>query len=327
MIQSDAPDPGCFYDRTTEKFYCAHTCNGEGALCTNSQGNFPIYESSDLSSFEYVGVAQPPDTDGWAKDRFWAPELHPSPTGEGYVLFHTAGNADGNLCLGVSTAVNATGPYVPSNEPLLCNSDEENPTVGLIDSTLFVDDDGQPYLVYKVDGNSNGTPSNINIVALSTNATYVAEKDVSSHVTLITNDPDSWEGPCTEGPWIYDDHSKSGYLFLFYSGSMYNNVGYSVGVARSKSLFEGWEKSPDNPILHVGGEDSGFSGPGHCSVIDNELTDGEELAMFYHAHTGYREPTVDTERNMLLDFVRINEEGWPEMVNGGTPSEDVQEIL
>lgn len=108
---------------------------------------------------------------------------------------------------------------------------------------------------------------------------------------------------------------------------MYNNVGYSVGVARSKSLFVVWEKSPDNPILHVGGEDSGFSGPGHCSVIDNELTDGEELAMLYHAHTGYSEPTVDTERNMLLDFVRINEEGWPEMVNGGTPSEDVQEIM
>ncbi|GMI46013.1 hypothetical protein TrCOL_g12730 [Triparma columacea] len=331
LISTDAPDPGCMYDPPTKQFYCAHTCNGEGALCTNDSGNFPIYSSSDLTSFSYVGVAQPPYTDGWAKDRFWAPELHTSPNGEGYVLFHTAGNEEGNLCLGVSTSMNITGPYTPSDEPLLCNSDEHNPNVGLIDSTLFVDkdDSNKPYLIYKVDGNSNGTPSDIKIVSLSNNATFVSDKNVTNHVTLISNDVNSWEGPCTEGPWVYDDRSKSGYLFLFYSGSMYNVVSYSVGVARSKSLLHGWEKSPHNPILHVGGsEDSGFSGPGHCSVIENEITDGDELAMIYHAHVGYNVPTVDSERYLMLDFVRINEEGWPEMVNGdGTPSEDEQEIL
>ena len=331
LISTDAPDPGCMYDPPTKQFYCAHTCNGEGALCTNDSGNFPIYSSVDLTSFSYVGVAQPPYTDGWAKDRFWAPELHTSPNGEGYVLFHTAGNDEGNLCLGVSTSLNVTNPYIPSEEPLLCNSDEMNPNVGLIDSTLFVDkdDDNKPYLIYKVDGNSNGTPSDIKIVSLSNNATFVSDKNVTNHVTLISNDVNSWEGPCTEGPWVYDDRSKSGYLFLFYSGSMYNVVSYSVGVARSKSLLHGWEKSPHNPILHVGGsEDSGFSGPGHCSVLDNEITDGDELAMIYHAHVGYNVPTVDSERYLMLDFVRINEEGWPEMVNGdGTPSEDEQEIL
>ena len=44
------------------------------------------------------------------------------------------GSSSGVLCLGVATSSNVTGPYVPANDPLLCNDDAENPTVGLIDS-------------------------------------------------------------------------------------------------------------------------------------------------------------------------------------------------
>ena len=72
LINSDTPDPGCFFSASQNTYFCAHTCNGYGALCLNPDGNFPIYASSDLSSWSYSGVALSTTKDSggaWAIDR------------------------------------------------------------------------------------------------------------------------------------------------------------------------------------------------------------------------------------------------------------------
>jgi hypothetical protein len=332
LVSMDTPDPGCFYSPSSKLYYCAHTCNGEGALCTNDDGNFPIYTSGDLTDWQYSGVALPSGAEGaWTKDRYWAPEIHAHPfASTGNILLYTAGSTFGDLCIGIAYSPQPSGPYNASSSPLLCNSDSRHPSVGLIDATLFVDATGS-YLVYKVDGNADGSESSVRSVPLvaevaedggASMSIAVESSDVASHNEIIVSDL-PWEGGCVEGPWLHV--SDTNHLFMFYSASMYNTPTYSVGVAKSETgLVTGpWTKLGD-PILHVGDAASSFSGPGHCSI----LTRPSDLRNFmvYHSHVGYDEPNIDTMRVLMMDEVVIGEDGWPEMRNGPVPSEDVQVI-
>ncbi len=85
---------------------------------------------------------------------------------------------------------------------------------------------------------------------------------------LITN-TNSWEGGVTEAPWIMRNGS---YVYLFYSGSVYNQPTYAIGVARAQNISSGFTKYASNPVLHsaAGAGKPGSKlhfGPGHCSVV------------------------------------------------------------
>ena len=70
---------------------------------------------------------------------------------------------------------------------------------GEIDPSFFIDPDThEQYVLFKQDGNSCGHPTPIFLAKLSANGTNLA----GPPVTLITNDPKSWEGPLTEAPWM-----------------------------------------------------------------------------------------------------------------------------
>jgi len=104
--------------------------------------------------------------------------------------------------------------------------------------------------------------------------------------------------------------------------SRYYTPTYSVGVARSSNGVAGpFEKKGDS-ILHVGNEKSGCSGPGHCSVVSVD----DKTWMLYHAHVGYGSPTIDTERELLMDEVVRTADGWMVMKDEPVPSEIKQVI-
>lgn len=65
-------------------------------------------------------------------------------------------------------------------------------------------------------------------------------------IELIRNDL-NWEATCVEGPWIIVENE---YYYLFYSANVFNVSGYSIGVARSRSLFGPYTKFGP-PILHT----------------------------------------------------------------------------
>ena len=189
---------------------------------------------------------------------------------------------------------------------------------------MFTDSSSTTYLVYKVDGNADGSTPLIKavpLVATSPLSISVVDSSSLSHATLLRNDLD-WEGSCIEGPWLHAP-PNSPYLYLYYSASMYDTVDYAVGVARSSSgVYGPWEKFGP-PILHVGGEGSAFSGPGHCSVVGRD--DDGRIFMIYHAHAGYSEPNINTKRVMMMEEVLL-EGGWVQIKSGGVPSEGVQDI-
>jgi len=223
-------------------------------------------------------------TSSWTEDDFWAPEIHR--VGGRYLLYYTARDANGSLCVGVavSNTGRAVGPYTDAlGAPLLRRPD------GAIDAHVFMLRRGGgaavPYLLWKDDSNALGRRTTIYMQRLRADGLGL----VGSPTPLISNDPRGWEGSLVEGPWlVHDTSSQPPYFFLFYSANAFHSSRYAVGVARSTSPLGPYVKRGP-PLLHSpatssssssSSRSSRFLGPGHCSVV--RMSDGRGLLM-YHA--------------------------------------------
>jgi len=259
--------------------------------CTsgNATNAFAIRTSPDLKTWTSAGhifpSAQKP---AWAASDFWAPEIHK--VGTHYVAYFSARGTDGKLAIGAATASAATGPFTDIGHPLVHDA-----SMGMIDVSEFADASGDPYLVWKADGNAVGQHTPIYGQKLAANGTSLT----GSRATLITNDR-SWEGPLVEGPWVL---LHGGSYYLFYSGNSYGNATYAVGVAKASSPLGPYTKL-GSPILQ---SDVAWKGPGHCSVV---TTPAGNTVMVYHAwQAGHVNGSGDT-RHLLIDNM-VWSGGWP----------------
>jgi arabinan endo-1,5-alpha-L-arabinosidase len=122
---------------------------------------FPILHSTDLEHWEHRGFAFP---DGhapvWARHGrrtgdFWAPEM--AKVGEEYWLVYTARDQTGALAIGLARANSPFGPWADNGVPMITGGKMLTPggpaSGGVIDSHIFVDDDGTPILFWKQDTN------------------------------------------------------------------------------------------------------------------------------------------------------------------------------
>lgn len=69
------------------------------------------------------------------------------------MIYFTARDDTGKLCIGVASSDNPKGPYIDKGVPLLRNATE-----GVIDATIY-QERGQVVMIYKVDGNAHGKPT------------------------------------------------------------------------------------------------------------------------------------------------------------------------
>lgn len=122
---------------------------------------FPVLHSPDLEHWAHRGFVFPEgQAPGWAKTGrhagdFWAPEM--ARVGEEYWLAFTAREHGGALAIGLARAAMPFGPWTDNGEPLITGGKVLTPggpaSGGVIDSHIFVDDDGAPYLFWKNDTN------------------------------------------------------------------------------------------------------------------------------------------------------------------------------
>jgi beta-xylosidase len=286
--------------RANGKLYLYSTGWGWG------RGAFPIgvAANDDLTSWTDLGYVFEPGKDPeWTKkdSRFWAPEVH-FISGK-YVCYFTAEDTNNRFCIGTATAEKPEGPFQPQKTPIA-----SNPKVGLIDATYYRDPNSvQAYLVWKEDSNdlSPQQPTNLYMQKVSANGLSCIGKPWP----ILVNDA-PWEGELVEGPSII---YRKGFYYLFYSGNVFVDDRYGVGVARSKKIEGPYEKFRGNPILK---SDEHFSGPGHQFLLPGK---GDEWTMFYHARDKSRQKSASS-RLLMKDEVRWDEAGWPH-VNDGTPSE------
>jgi hypothetical protein len=289
----DCPDPGVLGvdGDSGPTFY---------KVCTG--GSFPIRQSRDLVLWSDTGASLLPNgKPAWAANGFrnWAPEIHR--VGGQYVAYFTTVNGADVLSIGAAYASDPLGPYTETGGPLV-----EHP-LGVIDAT-YVESDGAPFLIYKIDGNSQGQPTPMIIRQLAADGLGFT----GAEVQVLVNDGDTWEGGVVEAPWVV---ARDGFYYLFYSGNVYDHR-YRTGVARSASVLGPYEKLGP-PIL---GNNERWVGPGHGSVVQVGGLD----YFVYHAWTNAGDGTNDGAlgRNVLVDRI-VYENGWPR-IHDGTPSRSPQ---
>ncbi|WP_114226872.1 MULTISPECIES: family 43 glycosylhydrolase [Sphingomonas] len=123
------------------------------ATSNDAPDAFPLLFSPDLHRWEQRGFIFPAGhapawtRTGRAAGDFWAPEI--AKVGDEYWAAYTARQQSNALAIGLARAPSPFGPWVDNNAPLLTGSDGE----GVIDSHIFVDADGTPFLFWKRDSN------------------------------------------------------------------------------------------------------------------------------------------------------------------------------
>lgn len=247
--------------------------------------------------------------DNVSETGMWAPDINYFDSK--YVMYYSISKWGGGATCGIGVGVSEKpqGPFrSPVGNPngkLFVSSE-----IGVHNSIdpCFYEENGKRYLFW---GSFYG------IFMTELTADGMSVKDMSRKTKVAGNS--------FEATYI---HKRGSYYYLFAStGACCEgmNSSYKVVVGRSMQLegpyldkngvnmknFDGWNAPGYQPIV-LGGDDM-FAGPGHNSRI---ITDDNGVDwMLYHSYID----NGGTQRNLMLDKVEWDNQGWPVMGNG-TPS-------
>ncbi|HEX8379839.1 MAG TPA: family 43 glycosylhydrolase, partial [Allosphingosinicella sp.] len=138
------------------------------ATSNDAPDAFPILRSRDLEHWEHVGFVFPEgEAPEWTATGhkvadFWAPEM--ARVGDEYWLVYSARQRSNALAIGLAKSDSPFGPWTDLGRPLIAGhavnttgapDDPAKPLLsgGVIDSHIFIDRDGQPFLFWKADTN------------------------------------------------------------------------------------------------------------------------------------------------------------------------------
>lgn len=279
-------------------------------IVSGNNGMFYVYatggtllESNDMANWKRVDgnwkLRGAPNDAGGAK---WAPDV--AKVGNKYVLTYTIptgtpeypGGGEPKIAYAVGDS--AGGPFDYRGKLDL-------PYAYSIDSHIFVDDDGTPWMFWgggainaiklTFDGN--------NLKTTGQSKQLLSKGGVGSSATI-------------EGAWVT---KRNGWYYLTYSQGKYNiNSGtpeYRVLVARSKTVNGNYE--PNNSMRPILEGKAPIVYPGHHSII----TDGSNNDwIVYH---GYANGERNV-RSLNIDKISFEGEGWPVVNNGAGPSNTPQ---
>lgn len=218
-------DPFLFYE--DGKYYLTGS-KGKGDKLSSmfdDQDAFLCYVSEDLENFYGPYVL----FDKWESNEYWAPEIHKY-KGKYYLLgtIHKKGERRGTYAFRCDSIL---GEYVPLSIDPITPKDEE-----ALDGTLVIEND-IPYLVYCHEWLQvhNGE---ICIIRLSDDLS----KCIGESKVLFTAKDAKYVGPCDRGGYVTDGpfvKKENGVYKMIWSTFKDENT-YCLGVATSKSLFDGW---------------------------------------------------------------------------------------
>lgn len=126
--------------------------------------------------------------------------------------------------------------------------------------------------------------------------------------------PDEWitEAYALEGPKLFH---RNGWFYLVSAvgGTAGPPTGHMVIVARSRSVHGPWENHPRNPIARTEDASEAWWSRGHATLVPGPSGDSQDWWMVSHGYeNGYR----TLGRQVLLEPIRWDEQGWPTAVIG-----------
>lgn len=226
------------------------------AYGTHSDAGIEVYTSDNLTEWNFRGLALQ-KKDVWADRWFWAPEVYK--VGGKYYMYYSA---DEHICAAVSDS--PLGPFVQKvKAPMI--ADEK-----CIDNSLFMDDDGKPYLIF--DRFNEGL--NINVAELEDDLMTIRKGTVTPCISM-SQDWEKIHPTVNEGGFVI---KHKGLYYMIYSANSYESPNYGIGCATAARMTGPWTKYEENPLLQFPGD---LRGVGHGAIF----TDKEgQLRIVYHAH-------------------------------------------
>ena len=186
--------------------------------------------------WEYIGrvVTVPED----AIDNYWAPEVHKY-NGEFYMFTTYKSEKTGHRGCAIFKSSSPEGPFVEITNGHVTPADWDS-----IDGTLYIDEEGQPWMVFVHEWTS--TDDGIGRMAaakLSDDLTHF----ISEPIELFRAKDPSWSrSQVTDGCWLY--RCQSGELLMIWSTGAAD--GYCVGIARSDNGKIDGNWSHDDTLLY-----------------------------------------------------------------------------
>ena len=179
---------------------------------------FACFSSDDLKNWKRERQALSAD-DSYGKWGFWAPEVYYIQSKKKFYMFYSV---EEHIC--VATSDSPVGPFrQESKQPIW----EEKS----IDTSLFIDDDGTPYLYFV-----RFTDGNVIWVAQMTDDLMKIKKETLSECIKAEEPWELLQAKVAEGPSVL---KKKGMYYLIYSANHYQNKGYgTVMMNEFFNLFE-----------------------------------------------------------------------------------------
>lgn len=258
------------------------------AYGTNASNGIEVYTSEDLVSWRKTSQLALHKDSTWAERWFWAPEVYYIAEKNKFYMYFTADEH-----IGVATADSPLGPFMQQEkEPMWADGKA-------IDNSLFIDDDGTPYLYFVrfTDG------SVVWMAELEDDLKTIKRETLKPCINVSQN----WEriqGRINEGPFIV---KHQGIYYMTYSANHFESHYYGVGYATASSPHGPWTKFSGNPILL---KPQGYTGVGHHSLFKDK--EGQ-LKMVFHAHYA---PNKVLPRIMLMTDVHFTDNAVPVMYTG-----------
>ena len=202
------------------------------AYGTASPDGIAVYVSDDLKNWSSPtgvtnGLALNKD-DVYADRWFWAPEVY-AINGKFYMYF----SADEHIC--VATSDSPLGPFRQEVQKPMLETEKS------IDNSLFIDDDGTPYLFWVRFNDGN----NIWMTQLKNNLIDLKAETMRHCIHVSQPWEEIWPR-VNEGPFVI---KRNGVYFMTYSANSYESPFYGVGVATATNINGPWTKYECNPIL------------------------------------------------------------------------------
>ena len=259
------------------------------AYGTLSNDGIAVFVSDDLQTWEVpketpAGLALH-KSHVWADRWFWAPEVY-------FVKdkFYMYYSADEHIC--VATSNSPLGPF--KQEVLKPMIEDEK----CIDNSLFIDEDGTPYLLF--DRFNDGL--NIWVAELEDDLIQIKPETMVKCINVSQAWEEVWPR-VNEGAFVV---KNNGTYYMTYSANSYESPFYGIGFATADNINGPWTKYAQNPILQKPGE---LVGVGHSAMFTDK--DGN-LRIVFHAHNNKERIHP---RHMYLSTVRFeNRDGQEVMV-------------
>lgn len=246
--------------------------------------------SPDLEMWSELQVVfEPPAGFDGEKDLFWAPECH-FYKGNFYIFTSVFSKKYQRHVISVYRSDNPLGPFTDIAGGRISPEDWD-----AIDGTLYVDDDGQPWMVFVHEWvtmpDKNGSMA---AAKLSEDLSHFISEPIE---LFFANEPDWAIRGVTDGPYIYKVGDNLEMLW-----SNFDENGYAVGVSRSSNGKIDGEWIHRKELLYAKDLRPGFDCDGGHAMIFPSKDGGFKLSL----HSPNRAVDGAFEHIVLFDLVEKN---------------------